>query len=69
MKSAVSSQKGTDSEEENRRECEKIRQDILAELERREEPLTVLQLSYSTKYANKYCEEALTELLAQGKIK
>ena len=69
MKSAVSSQKGTDSEEENRRECEKIRQDILAELERREEPLTVLQLSYSTKYAKKYCEEALTELLAQGKIK
>lgn len=58
----------TDSEEENKRELLKIKAEILKILEQRDEPLTVLQISYNTKYAKKYCEEALVELQNEKKI-
>lgn len=35
----------------------------------KEEPLTINTLSYSVKYAKKYCEEALEALQNEGKIK
>lgn len=35
----------------------------------KDEPQTILQLSYNTKYAKKYCEEAIESLINEGKIK
>jgi hypothetical protein len=59
----------TDSEEENKRELEKIKHDILRLMVQRDEPVTIMQVSYGTKYAKKYSEEAMDSLLAEGRIK
>jgi hypothetical protein len=48
----------TDSEEE-RKELEKIKNDILNYLYVKDEPLTIMQLSYGTKYAKQFCDEAM----------
>jgi len=59
----------TDSEEENKRELEKIKKDIVSFMASKDEPLTILQISYATKYAKKYCEEAIEPLITEGRVK
>lgn len=56
----------SDSEEEEKREFEKIKRDVVKHLLIKDEPLTVVQISYAIKYAKKYCEEALAALIAEG---
>lgn len=58
----------TDSEEE-RKELEKIKLDIIKYLQLKDEPLTIMQLSYGTKYAKQYCDEAMVLLIAENKCK
>ena len=58
----------TDSEEE-RKELQKIKLDIIKYLQLKDEPLTIMQLSYGTKYAKQYCDEAMVLLIAENKCK
>ena len=58
----------TDSEEEQK-ELEKIKNDILNYLYVKDEPLTIMQLSYGTKYAKQFCDEAIQALIQEGKCK
>jgi len=52
-----------DSEEERLREREQLQKEILDHLWKKEEPLTMQQLSYQLKTGKKFIEEALTLLL------
>jgi hypothetical protein len=61
-KNNTSSQMVTDSEEE-RKEMEKIKSDIIQYLAVKDEPLTIMQISYGTKYAKQYCDEAINALI------
>ena len=46
----TSSNPVTDSEEENKRELEKIKKDILTFIASKDEPVTMIQITYATKY-------------------
>jgi hypothetical protein len=61
-KNNTSSHMVTDSEEE-RKEMEKIKSDIIQYLAVKDEPLTIMQISYGTKYAKQYCDEAINALI------
>ena len=58
----------TDSEEE-RKELEKIKTELLNHLAIKDEPLTIMQLSYATKYQKQYCDEAMAALIQEGKCR
>jgi 23S rRNA pseudoU1915 N3-methylase RlmH len=58
-----------DSEEESRRELEKIKADIIKILVIKDEPQSSQQLSYSTKYQKKYVEEGLELLIGEKRVK
>lgn len=52
----------TDSEEE-KKELEIIKNEILNYLYVKDEPLTIMQLSFGTKYAKQVCDEAMQALI------
>ncbi|CDW77807.1 UNKNOWN [Stylonychia lemnae] len=69
IKGDLSNSSQIDSEEEDRREAEKIKVDILDELNKKDEPMESQQLSTNLKYAQKYIEEALKCLFDNQLVK
>ncbi|TNV84687.1 hypothetical protein FGO68_gene6663 [Halteria grandinella] len=58
-----------DSEEETRRELEKIKRDIVKMLAAKDEPQSIAQISIFTKYLKTVCDEALVLLVGEKKVK